>query len=106
MQSGSRSADAVVVSSRIVSDFLQLAQIPLLACVSDETDTVDPRLLAIPMTRFNKYHQTVDILELDESQGNVGSAVRVPVLLAELDHLGWGLALGIVEAEVVRSVRE
>lgn len=92
--------------STVVSNLLQLAHVPLLACLADQPDAVDARLLAVSVSRFDEQHQAVDVLELDEAQWDVGCSLSAPVLFTELDQLSRGLALGVVEAKIVWPVCE
>lgn len=57
---------ALALLSAIVPDLLQFAHLPLFTCLSDHPDAVDARLLALSVSRLDKQHQAVDVLELDK----------------------------------------
>ena len=66
--------------------------------------TVESDLVALPITVDHEDDHACDALEAHESETNVGSAILVPVILAQLDLLCRLCVFGLGEVENVRSV--
>jgi len=92
------------MATSLVSNLLQLALVAFLTRLPDQADAVDAHLLRLAVARDDKEDETVDVLELDKPQSNVGRAVGVPVALRQLELLRRRRVLGLVEAQVVRLV--
>lgn len=91
--------------SRLISNLLQLTQLTLLARLTNDTDTINTSLLTpLAVTVNDKHDKRADVLELDEAESDVGSAVAVPVLILELNRLSSLNIVGLVETENVRLV--
>jgi len=92
------------IASVVGCNFLKLA-IPLLACLSDDSHSVEPDLLIVSLTLYNEQDQAGDILEFDDAQIDSSSAgFGIPIFVRQRNLLRRWCVICLVEAEVVRSV--
>lgn len=88
----------------VLADLLELAHLSLGARLADEFDPVDADCLGLAVASLDVDDEGRRLLELDESQADVGRPVRVPVVFADLNGLRGIASVGLGEVHVLRPV--